>query len=440
MPDATPPRSIGTPGRLLLWGGRVVGSDGEPEPADIFIEDGHIAAMGEEVEAPESASVDCRRCLIVPALTDLHVHLREPGQTHKETVETGCLAAQAGGVGALVCMPNTEPLLARPEDVEFVLERAAQFGRGVHVMVAGSVLPYRGAAELSDLAALARTGCVALSDDGFSLQDRGLAREALAGCAEVGLPFFAHCEDETLSAAAGVLDTATGTEEHLTAGCRAEVVAVERNIELADEAGARLHILHISVAESVELLRQAKADGIRVTAEACPHHFTLTGEVLLEQGSLAKMSPPLRRRRDVRAVIQGLLDGTIDAIASDHAPHTADEKARGLEAAPAGIVGLETMAALAHTALCDRYDLGLDEFLRLLLRAPAALVGATVPPLEVGAPARLAVFRPGEWTIGEDWFLGKGRNTPFIGYPVALRPWVTVLEHAMFSATFVSPH
>jgi len=440
MSDATPPRSTGTPGRLLLWGGRVVGADGEPEPADILIEDGHIAAMDEEIEALESASVDCRRCLIVPALVDIHVHLREPGQTHKETVETGCRAAQAGGVGALVCMPNTDPLLARPDDVEFVLERAAQLGRGVHVMVAGSVLPCRGAAELSDLAALARAGCVALSDDGFSLQDRGLAREALAGCAEVGLPFFAHCEDEALSASAGVLDTATGTEERLTTSCRAEVVAVERNIELADDTGARLHILHISVAESVDLLRQAKADGIRVTAEACPHHFTLTGEALLEQGSLAKMSPPLRRPRDVRAVTQGLLDGTIDIIASDHAPHTADEKARGLEAAPAGIVGLETMAALAYTALCERHDLGLDEFLRRLAGAPAALVGATVPSLEAGAPARLAVFRPGEWTIDEDWFLGKGRNTPFIGYPVTLRPWVTVLEHALFSATSVSPH
>jgi len=421
---------------LVLANGSLVSGTGELVEADLLVCDGRIVDIGSAAGDADALRVDCSGCLILPEITDLHVHLRDPGQTHKETIETGCRAALAGGVTRLAAMPNTFPLLATPAEVEYVLHTAREKGAGVDVLPVGAAVMARGSSELSDAAALRDAGCAAISDDGFAIQDAGLMREVLAASAEAGLPFLAHCEDLSITGD-GVLAPETARVLGVTGiPAGAESTAVERNIALAVETGARLHVMHVSEAATVALMRQAKRDGLPLTCEACPHHFALTADAALTFGANAKMSPPLRTEADRQAVLEGLFDGTVDAIASDHAPHTAEEKAQSLAAAPCGIVGLETLVAVSYTELVAREGMPLAQFAHLLCERPAGIVGRDVPRLAVGEPARLGVFELESAVIGLDWLHGMGRSTPFIDFGVALRPVAAVAGDVLFAPTW----
>ena len=405
--------------RLLIQGGRVV------DPArnidsqlDILIENGTIAHQGRGLGAEGAQVLDAAGLVVAPGLVDMHVHLREPGFEAKETVATGCAAAAKGGVTTLVAMPNTLPVTDCPDMVALVREKAAP--TGVDVLPAGAVTVGQKGQALTDLAALKAAGVPALTDDGMPIQDPALLREAMFRAKELGLPLLDHCEDRDMVRSYAVNEGAVSAQLGLPGRpAIAEELQIMRDVMLAEDTGAHVHICHISTAKGVDIVRRAKARGVRVTCETCPQYFTLTEEEVLRQGAMARVNPPLRTQADVEGIRAGLLDGTIDAIVTDHAPHTAQEKARPLPDAPSGMVGLETSLALALTGLYHTGLLPLSRVLALTSSSPAALLGLSKGMLCVGRGADLVLFDPEEeWVIDKEQFVSKGRNTPFHGRTV----------------------
>ncbi len=401
--------------KLWIRGGHVVDpATGRDGAADLVLEDAAIRAVGEH-PARADRELDAAGLVVAPGLVDLHVHLREPGFEYKETIATGCAAAARGGVTTLVAMANTNPVTDRPGRVRAILQKAAR--TGVNVLPVGAVTVGQAGRELTDFAALRGAGVPALSDDGVPIQDEGLLREALLRAKALGLPILDHCEDKELvqnyAVNAGPVADALGLPGRPAI---AEEMQVERDARLAAETGARIHICHVSTAKSVDLIRQAKRRGVPITCETCPQYFTLTEQEVLSQGSLARVNPPLRTEADVAGILEGLADGTIDAIATDHAPHSAEEKARPLPDAPSGMVGLETSLALSLTELYHTGRMSLSEVIAKLSAAPARLLGLSKGTLAVGADADLVLFDPDEeWTVDPERFASKGRNTPFAG-------------------------
>ena len=405
--------------RLLIRGGRVLDpAQGVDGALDILIENGKIVQTGQNLNVDSAQVLDAGRLTVAPGLVDLHVHLREPGFEDKETVATGCAAAARGGVTTLVAMPNTRPAADCPEIVALVRHKAAP--TGVNVLPAGAVTVGQKGQALTDFAALKAAGVPALTDDGVPIQNLNLLRQAMQQAKKLGLPLLDHCEDRDMvqnyAVNEGRVSQALGLPGRPAI---AEELQIMRDVMLAEETGAHVHICHISTAKGVEIVRQAKARGVPVTCETCPQYFTLTEDEVLRQGTMARVNPPLRTQADVEGIRAGLADGAIDAIVTDHAPHTAGEKAKPLPDAPSGMVGLETSLALALTGLYHTGLLPLARVLALMSASPAALLGLDKGTLSPGRDADLVIFDPDEaWVIDKEQFVSKGRNTPFHGRAV----------------------
>jgi len=378
---------------------------------DIVIEDGVIRGIGVGLARRGDLAVPCRDRWICPALLDLHVHLREPGQEYKEDIETGCRAAIAGGFGAVCCMPNTEPAPDKPEVVEHILRRAAEVGRGVQVMVAGAAIVGKKGTTIADFAALKAAGCVMISDDGFTIEDECLLRDVLVRCEEIGLPFSGHFE-------------LPGPDGFLS-----EPLAVERCCRLAAETGARVHVAHVTTAEAARIIMQARQAGATVTWEVCPHHLTLTEDDIARLGALGKVAPRLKTADDAAGLLHHLANGDVDALGSDHAPHTDAEKARPYNEAPSGMLGMECAFSVSHKALWDLVadPLAWQIAVKHWTDKAWAVLGRGGPKLEVGAEARLAVFEFGDHTIERSWLHSRSANCPHIGSNVRARPYLTVI-------------
>lgn len=415
---------------LLLQGGRVV----DPARAvdavgDLLIADGRVAAFGHGLGAPEGADVlDVRGKVVAPGLIDLHVHLREPGQEDVETVATGARAAAAGGFTAVCAMPNTDPVTDSQAAVGFIVKQAAAAGAARVYPIGAVSLGQRGT-QLAEFGELVAAGAVAVSDDGRPVASSHLMRMALAYAQTFGIPVADHCEDPTLSGGVmheGLVSTRLGLRGIPAA---AEEIMVARNVLLAELTGGHVHLCHVSTRGSVELIRWAKERGIRVTAEVTPHHLTLTDEACSEYDTNAKMNPPLRTARDVAALREALKDGTLDVIATDHAPHHYDAKEREFDDAPFGILGLETALGLGLTELVRTSVMTLVELIERMSTAPARvfhLPGGTLVP---GSPADLVVFdAEAGWTVDPERFRSKSRNTPFAGRQLSGRVELTMVE------------
>jgi dihydroorotase len=385
---------------------------------DILIEDGRIVAVEPRIEAAEVRMLDAAGLVVVPGLIDMHVHLREPGQEHKETIETGARAAAAGGFTSICAMPNTNPVNDRPEITRMIRTRAADKAVVNVFPIAAMTLGLRGA-ELVDMAALAAAGAVAFSDDGRCLQSGLMMRRAMEAARSLGKPITDHCEDASL-AGAGIMHEGPRAARFGWPGipAAAEDVMVARDAVLAEALGAPVHIAHLSTAGAVRIVREAKRRGVPITAEATPHHLTLTDAALETGDPRYKMNPPLRGEEDVAALLAAVADGTIDVLATDHAPHAAAEKAVGMAAAPFGIVGLETAVSLMLDILVRRNLIGLARFAALWSTRPAEILGLRGKGrLSAGADADLTILdldRP--VIVDSGAFRSKSRNTPFDGW------------------------
>lgn len=405
--------------KLLVKGGHVVDpSTGLNQICDILIDNGRISAVGESLATPEEhcSTLDASGLVVAPGLVDLHVHLREPGQKDKETIATGCAAAARGGVTTLVAMPNTRPATDCPEVVALVKEKAAH--TGIHVYPAGAVTQGQKGEALTDFHALWKAGVPAFTDDGVPVQNLALLRQAMQQARTLGLPILDHCEDKDMVRNYAVNEGEVSRQLGLPGRpAIAEELQVMRDVMLAKETGARVHICHISTAGTVDIIRRAKAEGVPVTCETCPQYFILTEEELLRQGTMARVNPPLRTEADRVAILEGLKDGTIDAIVTDHAPHCAWEKAQPLETAPSGMVGLETSLGLALTYLYHAGHMSLMDVIGHMSTTPAALLRLPKGTLQVGQQADLVLFDLNQaWTVDKEAFASKGRNTPFHGF------------------------
>ncbi len=411
----------------LLKGARIIDpSQNMDAIADLLIEDGKVAAIGEGLSGDEV--IDCTGLVLSPGLVDLHVHLREPGQEYKEDIESGTMAAAAGGVTGVVCMPNTVPPIDDPVIVRGILQRAAEVGKA-RVYPAAAVTRNLQDEGLTDMAALKQAGAVAVTDDAHPLALAGVLRRACEYAQMFKLPVMLHCEDKTLSGEGFMNEGYTSTEVGLKGmPAIAEDIHVSRSCMMSMFTGAHVHMLHVSSAFSVDLIRKAKARGANVTAETCPHYFTLTDEACAGYDTNFKMNPPLRDEASRLAVLEGLLDGTIDAISTDHAPHAKMEKDKEFGYAPFGVVGLETSFAVSYTYLVKAGKMSLMELINKMSTTPAQIIGVPGGSLKVGCVADIALFDINqEWTVDPDQFYSKSQNTTFKGWPLTGRVVHTLL-------------
>ena len=403
---------------LLIRGGTVIDATGSRR-ADVVVKNGLIAEVGENLSAPPGATVlEADGCMVSPGFVDLHTHLREPGGEDAETIETGARAGALGGYTALVAMPNTNP----PIDTAAVVEQVHRAGRAApcHVMSSGCITKGRAGEELAPLGELHGLGVRIFTDDGTCVGDAGLMRRALEYARALpGAVLAQHCEDPQLARGGQMNEGAWSSRLGIPGmPAEAESVVVARDIALAALTGGRVHFLHLSSATSVELVRAAKARGLAITAEAAPHHFTLTDSLCCGYDPLYKVNPPLRTDNDIKAVKEGLADGTIDAIATDHAPHPAQEKERPFDEAPPGMLGLETALALTLTELVAPGLLDLGKAIALLSWQPARIAGLSEHggPIAAGRPAHIAVFDPAAvWEVDPTKLASRSRNTPYAG-------------------------
>lgn len=423
---------------LLIKNGRVLDpSQNIDRVADVLIEDGRIAAIEPSLEKDGAEVFDASGLVVTPGLLDIHVHGRTPGQEYKEDTGTLTAAAARGGVTTVCVMPNTNPTLDKRSVVEDVLDRARTEGNGVRVLPIASVSIAARNEQLSEFAELKASGAVAVSDDAFPIQDAGFMRRVFEYAKTCGLVTSLHCEDIALTGGghAGVGKGGGMMNEGLVSaelGLRgmprvSEEIAVFKACALAKEIGNRVHILHVSTAGAVEQIRRFKAEGAPVTGEACPHHFALTDEACRGYNTDAKMNPPLRTREDADAIIAGLQDGTLDAIATDHAPHASYEKEQEFDRAPFGIIGVETMLATSLKAL--EGQLSLPQIIEKMTSAAAAVLELDAGTLQIGARADVTVFDPGaKWTLDKNQLASKSKNTPFHGHEMLGVVHATVVD------------
>lgn len=416
--------------RLLIRNGRVVDpSSGLDARRDVLVEGNAVAAIEPRIECPDATPLDAEGLVVAPGFIDIHVHLREPGIEHAETIETGTRAAAAGGFTAVCCMPNTIPVNDSAQVTGFIVERARQTA-AVHVHPIGAISKGSKGERLADIGAMQTEGAVAISDDGIPVMNSGLMRRAMQYAASFGLPVIDHCEDLTLSAGGDIHEGVQSMRLGLGGipGC-SEDVMVARDIILAADTGARVHIAHISTANSIAMVAHAKRLGLPVTTEVTPHHFALTDERILGYDSNYKMKPPLRSQRDIDAAIEGLADGTIDCIATDHAPHTGHMKMQEFERCPFGVTGLETALGLALETLYHSGRVDLSDWVRLFTNGAADCLGLDRGRLRVGGPADITVFSTDrEWTYDVNQTLSKSKNSPFGGATFRGGPTATIVS------------
>lgn len=403
--------------KSLLFKGGLMAYDGKIAEADLLVADGRIVCVGESPDAPAGTqTVDCTGLLVSPALADVHVHFREPGFPEKETILTGSKAAAAGGYTVVCPMPNLNPVPDSPENLEKEMEIIRR-DAVIDVRPYCSITKGRRGGELVDMALL-KDRCVGFSDDGSGVQESGMMLKAMRTAAAEGCIIAAHCEDNSLLEGGYIHDGRwCAAHGHKGICSESEWVQIARDLELCRQTGCRYHVCHISTAESVALIRKAKAEGVNVTCETAPHYLVLCEDDLQEDGRF-KMNPPLRSAADREALIEGLADGTIDIIATDHAPHTAQEKSRGLIGSPMGVVGLETSFPVLYTALVRGGRISLERLIEAMSLAPRrifSLGGGIVP----GQPADLAIIDlNSKYRIDSNSFLSKGHSTPFDGMEV----------------------
>lgn len=407
--------------KILIQNGHVIdpptGKDGI---YDVLVEEDKIIKVEQQIKEKADRVINAEGCYVMPGFIDMHVHLRDPGFTYKETLATGGRAAVKGGITTMCAMPNTKPVIDDREKVEDVHARAARQSLA-HVIQLGAVTKGQLGHELADIEGMAEAGCHAISEDGKSVMNASLYRRGMKKAKECGISVFAHCEDITM-VEGGVMNADDNAKRLGLKGITNSVedVIVARDILLAKETGVRLHLCHCSTADSVEMVRLAKEDGLPVTGEVCPHHFILTADDIPEDDGNYKMNPPLRAKEDVTALREGLKNGIMDVIATDHAPHSEEEKNKSMAEAAFGIVGVETSAALTYTELVEPGILTMTEMAEKMSTNPAGILGLEDKgSVSEGMTADIVIFDTRqEYTIDKDTFASKGRNTPFHGRKV----------------------
>ena len=429
----------------LLKGGTLVPAQGEPSVADILVANGSMLAIAPDLSMQEASRLlreqtgqddsamlevlDISGLHVFPGFVDAHCHLRDPGQEYREDIVTGTRSAAAGGFTDVACMPNTVPVLDNKAVVRYVVEKAAREG-AVRVHPIGAVTKGSLGTELAEMGLMKEAGIVAVSDDGRPVRDAAVMLKAMTYAAQFGLRVISHCEDMSLAEGGAMNEGEVSTRLGLRGiPAAAEDLMVSREIILSEYAGIPVHIAHVSTASAVRLIRDAKARGVQVTAETCPHYFTLTEEACIEYDTNAKMNPPLRTRADVEAVIAGLRDGTIDMIATDHAPHHADEKDVEFDKANNGILGFETAVGLCLTYLVEPGHLSLTALADRMSHAPAAMLGLPGKAFKTGLPADFTIVdTQKQWTVNRDTFASRSRNTPYHGWILHGRAVMTFVD------------
>ncbi|MFH2145318.1 MAG: dihydroorotase [Candidatus Omnitrophota bacterium] len=415
---------------LLIKNGRLIDAKNNiDQKRDILIETDKIAEIGDNLSASNAEIFDANGLTVVPGLIDMHVHLREPGFEYKETIYSGTQAAARGGFTSLCCMPNTNPVADNPGVIEFILSqnKKAAF---VNLFPIGAVSKGLKGEELSEIADLKSSAVVALSDDGNPIENPELMRRAMEYAAMFDLPIISHCEDRQLSAGGVMHEGYISTRLGLKGIPRtSEIVVVARDIEIARFTNSRLHVAHISCKESVELIRKAKSIGLKISCECCPHHFTLTQEALINYDTNTKVNPPLRTQEDIAALKEGLKDGTIDCIATDHAPHAEEDKDLEFDSAPFGIIGLETALGLVVSELVDKGIISWKQLVEKMSLNPSNILGLSRGSLEKGAVADITIIDPKqEWTVRKEGLVSKSKNSPFIGRRLRGKAVLTVVS------------
>ena len=399
--------------KILVKNGNIVNPGGKSGKLDILIENGKISDISEDIISEDAQVIDAAGLTVSPGFVDVHSHFRDPGQTHKEDIFTGAASAAHGGYTSIVLMANTIPTVDSTETLKYVLDKGAQ--TDINIFSCANVTYGMQGKELTDFDALVDAGAAGFTDDGKPLMDADLVKTALLKAKALGKIVSFHEEDPSFIENNGI-NHGKASEHYGIGGSdrKAEISMIERDIKLALETGADIDIQHISTKEGVELVRQGRKKGSNIHAEAAPHHFSLTEEAAIEYGSMAKMNPPLRTEEDRKAVIEGLKDGTIEMIATDHAPHSAEEKAKGLLQAPSGIIGLETALSLALMNLVEPGYLSMEQLIRCISLSPARLYGLDAGVIETGKQADITIFDPAEEWIA-DSFYSRSSNTPFKG-------------------------
>ncbi|MFA5859926.1 MAG: dihydroorotase [Elusimicrobiota bacterium] len=398
---------------------------------DVYISGGKVKKVGKSISVPPGDTttvIDITGKIVIPGLVDMHTHLREPGEEDEETIKSGTRAAAAGGVTTVCCMPNTHPVTDNQAAVEFILLKAKNEGV-VNVHPIGAVTKKQEGIEIAEIGELKKVGVVAISDDGHSIMNAQVMRRALEYAKMFGLPLIAHCEDIDLSVDGVMNEGFTSTKLGLKGiPSEAEEVMVSRDLMLAELTTGILHIAHVSTAGSVELIRQAKRRGVKVTAETAPHYFTLTDEIVEKYDANAKMNPPLRTAADVAAIKKGIADGTIDCIASDHAPHTDEEKNKEFGYAPFGIIGLETILPLTITYLVKTKVLSLSDAVKKLAVNPSKILGLNRGNIKPGSVADITVIDINTYRKVDKKFVSQSANSPFVGFNLTGYPVLTIVN------------
>ena len=423
--------------KILIKNGKVVNPEGKSGMLDILIEDGKVKCIaaaggidtGSSGDSSELKTIDAAGCIVSPGFIDVHTHFRDPGQTHKEDIFTGAEAAKRGGYTSVVLMANTIPAVDNTETLEYVLERGRQ--TGINVLTCANVTVGMQGKELVDMDALKAAGAAGFTDDGKPLLDADLVKKAMEKSAAIGMILSFHEEDPAFIKNNGVNHGKASEHFGIYGSDReAEISMIRRDIELALETGAEIDIQHISTAEGVELVREARKKSLKIHAEATPHHFSLTEDAAIKYGTLAKMNPPLRTEADRMAVAEGLRDGTIEMIATDHAPHSAEEKSKPITEAPSGIIGLETMLPLAIMNLVEPGVLSIEQFVERASCGPAKVYGLDAGVIKEGTQADICIFAPEEkWTAGD--YRSKSSNSPFTGQEMRGKVMWTICKGAV---------
>lgn len=419
--------------RILIKNGRVLDPSQKLDKVlDLLIDNNRISSLAESIEETADRIIDASGCYVMPGLIDMHVHLREPGFEHKETIRTGGMAAARGGFTTICPMPNTKPSTDNPDRIRFVADKAAKESP-VHVLPVGAVTVGQLGEELTDIAGMAAAGAVAISEDGKSVMNAALYRIAMKQAAENNLLVMAHCEDKNL-AGKGALNAGKKASENNVEGITnaVEDVITARDILLSKETGARLHLCHCSTKDSARMLKEAKEEGLFVTGEVCPHHFSLTEDDIIQGDTNFKMNPPLRTKEDVQALKEGLRDGIFDVISTDHAPHHADEKKKSMAEAPFGISGSETAVALTITYLVEEGYLTPYQMAEKMSTNPARILGLDRGSLQIGRTADVTIINPSEeYVIDVNEFVSMGKNSPFHGKRVRGKVKMTIADGAV---------
>lgn len=410
--------------KLLIQNGRVVDPvNGTVSILDLYVENGKVLQLEKDIQTEADRVIDATGLVVCPGLVDLHVHLRDPGLTYKEDIFTGTAAAARGGVTSMACMANTDPVVDSPEQIQYIREKAGQ-ANGVHVYPVGAVSMGLRGEELTDADALKKAGAAALSDDGCNVDNANLMRDALIHAKRVELPILCHCEDTSMVGNRAVNEGSVSRQLWMEGRpAIAEEIVVMRDAMLAEETGAHVHICHVSTAKSVDIIRRMKKRGVALTCETCPQYFTLTEDEILTRGALARINPPLRTAKDIKGIIAGLKDGTIDAIATDHAPHSEEDKLKGM----AGMVGSETAFGVCYTKLCKEEGLPLELLSHLMSTRPAEILGLAKGQLEPGYDADFVlVDLDTPYTVDKNKLHSKSHNCPFDGAQLYGRVCATV--------------